>query len=97
MHTLLLNGPTGREYLNSLYTVPTTASDLAHFEAFNSQKAAGETINNVYEIPSLLCAVRYLHADAGFTTKSTWLKSIRNSNYLTWPLLTIHNVNSHFP
>ena len=26
-----------------------------------------------------------------------WIKSIRNCNYLTWPLLAIWNVNSHFP
>ena len=60
-------------------------------------QAAGETINNFYEIPSLACAVRYLHVAAGFPTKATWLKRIRNSNYLTRPLLTIHNMNRHFP
>ena len=31
MHTLLLNGPTGREYLNSLYLVHTTSSVLTQF------------------------------------------------------------------
>ena len=97
MHTLLLNGPMGRESLNSLYTVPTTASVLAHIEAFDSNQAAGETINNVYELPSPACAVRYLHAAAGFPTKETWLKSISNGNYITWPLLAIHNMNRHFP
>ena len=96
MHTILLNVPTGHESLNSLYTVPTTASVLAPIEAFNSNKVAGETINNMYELPSLVRAVRYLHADAGFPTKATWLKSIRNGNYPTWPRLTIHNVNRHF-
>ena len=97
MHTLLLNGPTGREYSNSLYTVPTTASVLSHFKAFNFNQVSGDTINNVYELPSLENAVRYLHAAVGFPTKATWLKSTRNGNYLTWPLLTIHNVNRHFP
>ena len=96
MHTLLLNGPTGREYLNYLYTVPTTTSVPAHFKAFNSNQAAEETINNMYELPSLTRAVRYLLATTGFPTKSTWLKSTRNGNYLTWPLLTIHNANKHF-
>ena len=69
---------------------------LAHIEAFNSNQSAGETINNVYELPSLACAVQYLHAAAGFPTKATWLKSIRNGKYLTWSLLTIKNVNRHF-
>ena len=41
MHTLLLNAPTGRDSLNSLYTFPTTASLLAHIKAFNSNHAAG--------------------------------------------------------
>ena len=97
MHTLLLNGPTGRESLKSLFTVPTTALFLAHIEALNSNHAAGGTIDNVYELPILAGTVRYLHAAAGFITKETCLKSIRNGNYLTWPLITIHNVNRHFP
>ena len=69
MHTLLLNGPTGCESLNSLYTVPTTASVLTHIKAFNSNHAVGNTINNIYDLPSLARAVRYLHAAAGFDTK----------------------------
>ena len=97
MRTLLLNGPTGIEYLKSLYTVPTTAPVLAHVEAFNYNQSAGETINNVYELPSLARTVQYLHTSAGFPTKVTWLKSIRNGKYLTWSLLTIKNVNRHFP
>ena len=46
MHTLLLNVPTGCEYLNSLYTVPTTESVLAHIEDLNSNQTAGETIKS---------------------------------------------------
>ena len=97
MHTILLNAPTGHDSLNSIYTFPTTASLIAHIKAFNSNQSAGETIKNLYELPSLVCAFRYLHASTGFPTKAMWLKSISNSNYLTWPLLTIHNVNRHLP
>ena len=97
MHTLLLNVPTGRESLNYLYTIPTTASVLTHIEDLNSNQAAGETINNMYELPSLARAVQYLHAATGFSTKAVWIKSIRNVHYFTWPLLTIHNANKHFP
>ena len=53
MHALILNGPTGRESINYLYTVPTSASVLDHIESFNTNHAARETINNVYELPSL--------------------------------------------
>ena len=97
MQTLLLNIPTVRKSLNSLYTFPMSTSVLTHIEYFISNHEAGETINNIYEIPSLACAVQYLHVATGFPTKATWIKSIHNGNYLTWPLLSIHNVNRHFP
>ena len=41
--------------------------------------------------------VQYLHVAAGFPTKSTWLKSILNRNYITWLLITVKDVNRHFP
>ena len=97
IHTLLLNGPTGRKYLKSLYIASTTASVLSHIEAFNSNHAAGENTNNVYDPPSLAREVQYLHVAAGFPTKATFLKSIRNGNYIIWSLPAIHNVNRHLP
>ena len=36
MHALLLNEPTGQEYLNSLYTVSSSAAVLEHIELFNN-------------------------------------------------------------
>ena len=94
-HTLLLDGPTGTESLNSLYSVPSTAKMLNHIEAFASQPA--ETINNVYELPSIEPTIRYLHAAAGYPTKATWLEYIRQGNYITWPLVNVKNVNKYFP
>ena len=41
--------------------------------------------------------VQYLHSVVGIPTKATWIKSIQNGNNLTWPLLTIQNVNRNFP
>ena len=32
----------------------------------------------------------------GLPIKATWIKSIRNGNYLTWPLITVKNINKHF-
>ena len=34
---------------------------------------------------------------AGFSPKETWLKHIRNGHYLTWPHITVKNVNKYFP
>ena len=56
-----------------------------------------EEIHNVYELPSIERTIRYFHAAAGFPIKYTWIKSIRNGNYLTWPLTTVTNVHKHFP
>ena len=99
IHTLILHGPTGYESLNLLYNVPPSAYVMDYIELFNNDPAcpeAGEAINNVYELPTLEHAVRYLHAAAGFSTKAMCIKIIRNGNYLTWPLITVHNVNNHF-
>ena len=56
-----------------------------------------ETIGNVYKLPSTNQAIKYQHAAAGFPTKETWLKAICNSNYDTWPMINVKNVNNHFP
>ena len=100
MHILLLDGPTGCESLNSLYTVPSSAAMLDHIELFTSnphRPNPTEAINNVYELPSIEKAVRYLHGAAGFPTKATWLQSFRNDNYLSWPLVNVKNVNKFSP
>jgi hypothetical protein len=41
--------------------------------------------------------VQYLHASAGFPTKPTWIESIKNNHYASWPGLTIKAVTKHFP
>ena len=56
-----------------------------------------EAINNVYDLLSIECTIRYLHAAAGFPTKRTRTKAIKSGNYLTWPFLTVKNVNKYFP
>ena len=53
--------------------------------------------NNVYELPSIKAAVRFMHAVCGYPAKSTWLKAIRNNHYVGWPMLTVQNVEKHFP
>jgi hypothetical protein len=56
-----------------------------------------ETVNNVYSIPSMKEAIRYLHAAAGFPVKDTWLEAIRAGNFITWLGVSIKTVSPHFP
>ena len=53
--------------------------------------------NNVYELPSIRAGVRFMHAVCGFPVQSTWLEAIRNNHYVGWPLLSVTNVNRHYP
>ena len=56
-----------------------------------------EAINNVYELKTQPELVRYLHACAGFPTKPSWIKAIKNGQYASWPGLTVKAVAKHFP
>ena len=44
---------------------------------------SGKYINNVYNLPRMEQAIKYLHACAGFPTNAIWLKAIRLGNYTT--------------
>jgi hypothetical protein len=55
-----------------------------------------ESVNNVYDLPSINQTVKYLHTAAGFPTKGTWLKAINSGNFATWPTITPTNVRRHF-
>ncbi len=67
-----------------------------HKRAVQKQKK-NEVAANVYSLPSITQTIRYLHAAAGFPTKDSWVKAIKNGNYDTWPGLTVDNVKKHFP
>jgi hypothetical protein len=56
-----------------------------------------EAINNVYELKTQPELVRYYHAAAGFPTKPSWLKAIKNKQYPSWPGLTWEATDKHFP
>jgi hypothetical protein len=62
-----------------------------------SETAKQEAASNVYSLPSIPQAIKYLHAAAGFPMKDTWVKAIKNGNYVSWPGLTVDMVNKHFP
>ena len=96
--TLILNSSSGMEPLNSVYSLPSSDHIKTHIAACcNNLPPPAETINNVYEIPSIEPAIRYLHGAAGFPTKATWLKAIRKGSYLSWPLVNVKNVSKYFP
>ena len=56
-----------------------------------------DTIYNVYELKTQPELVRYYHAAAGFPTKPTWIKAIKNQQYALWPGLTVDVVARHYP
>ncbi len=56
-----------------------------------------DTIKNVYELKTQPDIVHYYHSAAGFPTKPTWVKAIRNKQFALWPGLTVDAVKSHYP
>jgi hypothetical protein len=56
-----------------------------------------KAIHNVYELKTQPELVLYYHAAAGFPTKPTWLKAIKNKQFTSWPGQTADIVNCHYP
>ena len=56
-----------------------------------------KAIRNVYELKTQPEVVQYLHACAGFPTKPSWIKAIKNRQYASWPGLTVQAVVKYFP
>jgi hypothetical protein len=72
-------------------------TDTEQLSNEQSQAIAEEVASNVYDLPSTERVIRYLHAAAGFPTKSTWLKAIKSGFFATWPMINLKNVTKHFP
>ena len=70
-----------RDAKNGLWIVPLTDRQ------YNISKAQKEQLNNVYEMPSISDAIKFLHAAIGFPVKSTWLNAVKQGNFATWPLI----------
>jgi hypothetical protein len=51
-----------------------------------------EAIHNVYKLKTQPELVRYLHACAGFPTKSSWIKAIKNRQYASWPGIAVRAI-----
>ncbi|KAL7533243.1 LOW QUALITY PROTEIN: hypothetical protein ACHAWF_004421, partial [Thalassiosira exigua] len=53
--------------------------------------------HNIFDLPSAARGICHLHACLGFPTKATWLAVICRCNFVGWPLVSVANVNAHFP
>ena len=81
-----------------MYSLPSSDAITTHVAACcDNRPPPTEVINNVYELPTIEPAIRYLHGAAGFPTKATSLKTICKGSYLSWPLVNVKNVSKYFP
>jgi hypothetical protein len=92
-----------RDKLTGLWRVPlrqqvdNVNTDTQQLSNEQSHAITEEVASNVYDLPSTERVIRYLHAAAGFPTKSTWLKAIKLAFFATWPMINVKNVTKHFP
>jgi hypothetical protein len=61
-----------------------------------AQKALQQA-NSIYDLPSTEQAIKWMHAICGYPVKLTWLKAIKASNYVGWPMLMERNVQKYYP
>ncbi len=87
--TLILDHPSSQDRLNSMYTIETNQHAREHVALQMCKNHHQEYLHNVYELPSIEPTIWYLHGAAGFPTKASWLKAIREGNYLSWPLINV--------
>ena len=52
---------------------------------------------NVYELPSIVQGIKWMHAICRYPVKSKFIKAICIGNYVGWPLLSVENVYKHYP
>ena len=52
-------------------------------------------VNNVHTMDTVLQQIQYLHACAGYPTKTTWLQAIKNGYFATWPIITYKTVQKY--
>jgi hypothetical protein len=51
--------------------------------------------HNVYEQKSIQDTIKYLHACCFSPVTETWIKSIQNGYFATWPSITVENVRTY--
>jgi hypothetical protein len=93
--TNLWQGPLIKNVQNN--NTDTVLCDRFPTEFLPDRPLPSKAIHNVYELKTQPELVGYYHAAAGFPTKPSWLKAIKNKQYASWPGLTWEAVNKHFP
>ncbi len=58
----------------------------------DNQHVNPKTINVIFDLPSL-----WYHASGGFPPKETFINTVRNRNYATWPKLMVMPINRYYP
>ena len=92
-----------RDKISGLWRIPlrnkirNENTDTVQLSKEETNAIISEIAANVHDLPSTERVIRYLHAAAGFPTKSTWIQAIKAKFYATWPMLTEKNVQKHFP
>ena len=61
------------------------------------QAAPNKTLNIIFNLPSARETFLWYHASAGFPTKATFMDTVHNGNYSTWPKLIVTLINRYFP
>jgi hypothetical protein len=87
--------PTSRGDLNN--NTDTIIVNRPPTEFLPERSPPTDAIHNIYKLKTQPELVRYYHAAAGFPTKPTWLKAIKNKQYASWPGLSIDAVMRHYP
>lgn len=95
--TIIIDTPKGYANLNAMHEVTNTSITRQHINTCMNAPILPEYLHYIYELPSIRHTICYIHAAAGYPVKATWLKAIRNGNYITWPLVTVATVTKHFP
>jgi hypothetical protein len=79
-----------RDKESGLWCVPLGNTDSA-------QATPEHTVHNAYEKKSIQDTITYLDAWCFIPVQNTWLKSIQNGHFATWPSLTVDNVRKYLP
>jgi hypothetical protein len=77
-----------RDTQSNLWSVPLNTTPPLH----GGQK---HSAHNVYEQKSIQDTITYLHACCFSPVTGTWLKSIQNGHFATWPSVTVENVRKY--
>jgi hypothetical protein len=60
-------------------------------------RKALQQANSVYDLSLTKQAIKWMHAIRGYPVKSTWLKAIKASDYVGWPMLNERKVQKYYP